>query len=162
MNAANNLLLGCFQPHHRCIDNVIHSIAGPRVREDCNTIIQQQGCVEEIGWAKITRAYNLPSKFILHTVGPTYGVLEEDLQSKQLASCYTSCLDLASRIPSIKSIAFCSISTGVFGYPKQEAAQTAIHAVEDCLEAHPRRFEILVFDVFDRHDYRIYENLLIT
>lgn len=160
VNAANVRLLGCFKPHHKCIDNIIHSFAGPRVREDCNTIIQQQGCVEEIGWAKITRAYNLPSKFILHTVGPIYGNIGNEEQSRQLSSCYNSCLDLASRIPAILSIAFCSISTGVFGYPFEKAAKVALNTVERWLRKHPKRFELIVFDVYEPRDYNAYQNLL--
>ena len=163
VNAANKSLLGCFRPFHRCIDNAIHTVAGPRLREDCNNIIENQGCPEETGWAKVTRGYNLPAKFVLHTVGP---ILDKNMtkvspkQEKELSNCYISCLNLAHQIPAIRSISFCSISTGIFGFPIVPAAKIATQTVDIWLENNPNAFDFIVFDVFSDHDYDIYENLL--
>jgi O-acetyl-ADP-ribose deacetylase (regulator of RNase III) len=163
VNAANKRLLGCFRPFHRCIDNAIHSAAGPMLREDCNTIIDRQGCLEGTGWAKITRAYNLPSKFVLHTVGPIYNKSVTEIPQKQkqeLSSCYKSCLDLASQFRSIRTIAFCCISTGAFGFPMETATQIALNTVEDWIENHPDDFDLIIFNVFSKKDYEVYEKKL--
>ena len=120
VNAANSELLGCFAPSHRCIDNCIHSMSGPRLRADCATIMDIQGCEESVGNAKATRAYNLPSRFVIHTVGPNLnedpskGAREPTERDRShLASCYVSCLDVADALPGVNNIAFCCISTGV-------------------------------------------------
>lgn len=162
VNAANKELLGCFVPFHACIDNVIHAAAGPRVREDCHTIRQRQESLEGTGMAKVTRAYNLPSKYILHTVGPMIDVDKgvSPSQEGQLAACYRSCLDLASRISDARSVAFCCISTGVFGFPQEPAGAIALKAVEDWLKGHPDVLDLIVFNVFRQDDFEIYENLL--
>jgi O-acetyl-ADP-ribose deacetylase (regulator of RNase III) len=162
VNAANSRLLGCFIPFHTCIDNVIHSAAGPRVREDCLRIIQKQGTIEETGQAKITRAYHLPSKYILHTVGP---IIEPDkevlpLQEDQLSACYRSCLDLSLCKSGIRSIAFCCISTGVFGFHQEPAARVALRTVAQWLAQHPNALDLIVFNVFRQEDFEVYENLL--
>jgi O-acetyl-ADP-ribose deacetylase (regulator of RNase III) len=143
VNAANNQMLGCFQPFHMCIDNAIHSAAGPQLREDCAIIMSAQDSLEETGKAKITRAYNLPSQFVLHTVGPIVpnGTELTEHQKKELASCYISCLELAHAIGNIKTIAFCAISTGVFGFPKTEAAKIAVNTVNNWLESHQNHFD---------------------
>jgi O-acetyl-ADP-ribose deacetylase (regulator of RNase III) len=164
VNAANKYLLGCFRPFHRCIDNAIHSAAGPMLREDCNTIINLQGCVEGTGCAKITRAYNLQSKFVLHTVGPIYNKSNGIVQQKnkqELADSYTSCLNLAKQIPSIRKVAFCSISTGEFGFPMEAATKIALDTVEEWVIKNPERFDLIIFDVFSEKDYNIYKNLII-
>jgi O-acetyl-ADP-ribose deacetylase (regulator of RNase III) len=161
VNAANSALLGCFQPFHACIDNAIHSAAGPRVREDCHAIMQLQGAPEETGRAKITRAYNLPARYILHTVGPIFR--DEDdrvFQEQQLSACYRFCLELALRVPGIRSVAFCCISTGVFGFPREPAARVALRAAEGFLNKNPDALDLLVFNVFGRDDYQAYERLL--
>lgn len=160
VNAANNTLLGCFKQFHKCIDNVIHSTAGPRLRDDCNSIIQLQKCEEGTGWAKITRAYNLPSKFVLHTVGPIFRRKDFDKQKEELAQCYISCLNLANQLPEIHSIAFCAISTGVFGFPADIAAQIALNTVDNWLTKNPNSFNTIVFDVYSKKDYDIYKNFL--
>jgi O-acetyl-ADP-ribose deacetylase (regulator of RNase III) len=163
VNAANKSLLGCFRPFHHCIDNAIHSVAGPRLRDDCNTIIKHQGCPEETGWAKITRAYNLPSKFVLHTVGPIFDKRMKTVSPKQeneLSNCYVSCLNLAKQIPTLKNIAFCSISTGIFGFPIAHAAKIALKIVDKWLKDNPNIFDYIVFNVFSQHDYQIYKILL--
>ncbi len=161
VNAANSQMLGCFQPFHKCIDNAIHAAAGPRVRDDCFAIMNKQGYQEETGRAKITRGYNLPARYILHTVGPIHhggGTLVSDEEVKQLASCYSLCLNLCLRVPSIKSIAFCSISTGVFGFPKDAAARVALRAVADWFKGHPAGLDSVVFNVFSPEDKRVYED----
>ncbi|QEN08243.1 protein-ADP-ribose hydrolase [Oceanispirochaeta crateris] len=157
VNAANSDMLGCFHPLHACIDNAIHSAAGPQLREDCHKIMKLQGIREQTGCAKITKAHNLPSKYVVHTVGP---IVESTLSEKHrslLASSYKSCLDLASNLEDIRSIAFCCISTGVFGYPKEEAAITAIKAVREWKKENPDRFDRIIFNVFTEKDYDIYK-----
>ncbi|MFC4306796.1 protein-ADP-ribose hydrolase [Cohnella boryungensis] len=162
VNAANNALLGCFQPFHACIDNAIHSAAGPRLREDCNRIMKLQGHSEPTGHAKITRAYHLPSAYVLHTVGPIVpaGSPVTERHRMLLANCYTSCLSLAAQIDSIRSIAFCAISTGVFGYPKAEAAELAVREVTNWLKQNPGRFDRIIYNAFSDEDRRIYESVL--
>jgi O-acetyl-ADP-ribose deacetylase (regulator of RNase III) len=163
VNAANEALLGCFKPFHACIDNAIHAAAGPRLREDTAIIMSIQGSSEENGRAKITRAYHLPSRFILHTVGPiSHGTPENIPEDEKalLASSYRACLDLASEVSAIRSIAFCSISTGVFGFPAKPAARIALKTVDQWLLDHPGRFDLVVFDLFSQLDYDIYRNLL--
>ncbi len=158
VNAANSSLLGCFIPHHKCIDNVIHSRAGVQVRLDCSKIMGAQGEAEPAGCAKVTRAYNLPSAYILHTVGPMVGlgVTEED--GRVLRGCYVSCLNLAEKL-GLTSIAFCCISTGVFGYPNDEAAAIAVGAVKSWLLEHGSSMRV-VFDVYLDKDLAIYKDVL--
>ena len=158
VNAANNQMLGCFQPFHACIDNAIHSAAGPQLREDCAVIMSTQGSLEDTGKAKITRAYNLPSQFVLHTVGPIVpnGTKLTKQQNEQLASCYISCLELANKMDDIKTIAFCAISTGVFGFPKTEAAKIAVNTINNWLESHQNHFDKVIFNVFSNEDYNEY------
>ncbi|MED4227838.1 MULTISPECIES: protein-ADP-ribose hydrolase [Bacillaceae] len=161
VNAANKYMLGCFQPLHACIDNVIHSAAGPQLREDCETIMSIQKELEMTGGAKITRGYNLPAKFVLHTVGPIVpkGTKLTEKQKAELASGYQSCLELANEIKTIKTIAFCAISTGVFGFPKPEAAKIAVKTVNDWLNTHSNYFEKIIFNVFSEGDYKEYFNV---
>ncbi|MFC5470923.1 protein-ADP-ribose hydrolase [Cohnella suwonensis] len=161
VNAANNQMLGCFQPFHRCIDNAIHAAAGPRLREDCEVIMSLQGYLEPTGTAKITRAYHLPSRYVLHTVGPIIpsGQVVTEEQRKQLASCYSSCLSVAAEVDDIRTIAFCGISTGVFGYPKQEAAQVAVEAVTDWLNENPGSFDRIIFNVYGEEDLDAYKRI---
>jgi O-acetyl-ADP-ribose deacetylase (regulator of RNase III) len=162
VNAANKWLLGCFRPFHPCIDNAIHSAAGPKLREDCEVIIKRQGCFEGTGWAKITKAYNLPSKYVLHTVGPIFDENSRKCspsQEEELSNCYISCLNLAHRM-SIRSIAFCSISTGIFGFPIISATQIALQTVEKWIEKNSDAFDLIVFNVFSKEDYNTYESVL--
>jgi O-acetyl-ADP-ribose deacetylase (regulator of RNase III) len=160
VNAANKYMLGCFQPLHACIDNAIHSAAGPQLREDCDVIMSFQGELEETGGAKITRGYNLPAKFVVHTVGPIVpkGTELTEIQKKELASCYKSCLEVANEIGEIKTIAFCAISTGVFGFPKPDAANIGVKTVNDWLNTHSNHFEKIIFNVFSEGDYKEYIN----
>ena len=161
VNAANSKLLGCFIPMHNCIDNAIHSAAGIQLREECNAIMKTQGVDEEIGQAKITGAYNLPSKYVIHTVGPAIpqGTLPSDDDCKKLASCYKSCLDIADS-NKLESIAFCSISTGVFNFPQELAAEIAIDTVTDYLNSNETTLKCVVFDVFSNSSYLTYKKLL--
>ena len=159
VNAANNSLLGCFIPHHKCIDNVIHSRAGVQVRLDCSKIMGAQGEAEPSGCAKITLAYNLPSKYILHTVGPMVGVRVTDEDCRVLRNCYISCLNLAREM-GLHTVAFCCISTGIFGFPGDEAAAIAVGAVKGwLLEADGCDMRV-VFDVYLDRDLAIYRDVL--
>jgi len=157
VNAANDRMLGCFQPLHNCIDNVIHSAAGPLLREDCRKIMEFSRKPEQTGDAKITRAYNLPAGYVLHTVGP---IIENDpvseFQKDQLASCYRSCLSLANQIQEIRSIAFPCISTGVFNFPGELASKTAIETVDEWLSSSPHHFTHVIFNVFLEEDFDYY------
>lgn len=158
VNAGNSALLGCFIPCHGCIDNAIHSSAGIQLRLECERIMEQQGTEEPTGKAKITRGYNLPSKYILHTVGPIiYGDLTQN-DRLMLASCYRSCLELAENY-NLKSIAFCCISTGEFHFPNEIAGQIAIDTVTDYLKTTHSEMEV-VFNVFKEEDWEIYQGLL--
>jgi O-acetyl-ADP-ribose deacetylase (regulator of RNase III) len=160
VNAANDRMLGCFQPLHNCIDNVIHSAAGPLLREDCKTIMDIQQSREQTGDAKITRAYNLPSKYVLHTVGPiVQGADVSEEQKEQLSSCYKSCLSLAAEIKEIKSIAFPCISTGVFNFPQILAAEIAVRAVDEWLNSHSLVFSHIIFNVFLEEDFSCYAGI---
>lgn len=158
VNAANSGLTGCYIPNHSCIDNCIHTFAGVQLRNKCRDIIYKQGHYEETGKAKITSAYNLPSKYILHTVGPIINneVREED--KILLKSCYESCLNIAIE-NDIKSIAFCCISTGEFHFPNKEAARIAIDTVNEYKTNNNLDMKI-IFNVFKDEDNLIYERLL--
>lgn len=160
VNAANSQMLGCFVPGHSCIDNAIHSAAGLELRVACYRLMQVQGHEEETGKAKITGGYNLPAKHVIHTVGPIvqWHVTKED--RNLLASCYRSCLELAEE-NKLHSIAFCCISTGVFHYPHEDAAETAVRTVQQYLGEHPdTTIEKVIFNVFKEEDKAIYERLL--
>jgi O-acetyl-ADP-ribose deacetylase (regulator of RNase III) len=160
-NAANNALLGCFQPFHNCIDNAIHSCAGPRLRDDCEKIMRLQGQPEDTRHAKLTRAYHLPSRYVAHTVGPIVGSGQPSpRQAAELANCYTNTLDTCAQLGDIRSVAFCCISTGVFGYPQEKAAGVAIRAVEQWRLDHPRStIDTVIFNVFRDDDREIYMRL---
>ena len=161
-NAANDALLGCFLPFHACIDNVIHSCAGPRLRDDCATIMRLQGHREETGQAKLTRAYHLPSQYVAHTVGPIVaGGRPTRRQQDQLADCYGSVLDACSRWGDIRSLAFCCISTGEFGYPQNLAAEVALRTVADWRLDNPDSpLATVIFNVFRDDDLDIYRRTL--
>lgn len=159
VNAANGQLLGCFQPCHSCIDNIIHTMSGVQLRLACHEIMQKQGHEEPAGQAKITPGFNLPCRYVIHTVGPIVsGPLTQTLE-KLLASCYRSCLDLA-RENKAGSIAFCCISTGVFSFPQQRAAEIAVQTVTDWLDENPDGVSRVIFNVFKDMDREIYEQLL--
>ena len=158
VNAANSGMTGCWQPCHACIDNCIHTFAGIQLRAVCASIMQKQGHEEPTGQAKITPAFNLPCKFVLHTVGPIiYGALTER-DCDLLASCYKSCLDLASE-NGVESIAFCCISTGVFRFPAEKAAEIAVKTVRGWKDGHKSDIKV-VFNVFSEKDELIYQKIL--
>ena len=134
VNAANSALRGCFVPCHSCIDNIIHSVSGIQLRLACDELMTRQGYDEPVGKAKITPAFNLPCRYVLHTVGPiVHGQLTEQ-HCRQLADCYRSCMGLAAD-NGLKSIAFCCISTGEFHFPQKKAAEIAVQAVTEFLQA---------------------------
>lgn len=158
VNAANSSLRGCFIPCHSCVDNIIHSVSGIQLRLACDRIMKEQGYDEPTGRAKITPAYNLPSRYVIHTVGPIVTGRLTDKHCRQLADCYQSCLELAAK-NGLKSIAFCCISTGEFHFPRERAAEIAVQTVVDYLTA-DRRIEKVVFNVFKQEDYGIYRKLM--
>jgi O-acetyl-ADP-ribose deacetylase (regulator of RNase III) len=160
VNAANGELLGCFRPFHACIDNAIHSAAGPRLREDCGSIMRTQGHDEPTGHAKATRGYNLPARYVLHTVGPIVNGPLQPGHERALASCYRACLDLTAQLDGVRSVAFCAISTGVFGFPKPPAARIALDAAATWLREHPGALDLIVFNVFGDEDRKVYESAL--
>lgn len=158
VNAANRQMLGCFVPCHPCIDNAIHTYSGVQLRLECDRIMSEQQSEEPIGRAKITKAYNLPCRYVLHTVGP---VIYRDVSEKDcilLSSCYHACLDLAVAY-NLKSVAFCCISTGEFHFPNKLAAEIAIQTVKEYQEKNPDTIEV-IFNVFKDIDYEIYNSLL--
>ena len=161
VNAANSALLGCFVPMHRCIDNAIHSAAGVQLRLACDRLMQAQGHPEPTGRAKITDGYNLPARYVLHTVGPIVRDTEPTpRQERQLADCYRSCLALADA-HDLQSIAFCCISTGEFGFPQKRAAEIAVSTVRAYLDATVATgINSVIFNVFKDDDLSIYRNLL--
>ena len=156
VNAANSAMLGCFVPLHKCIDNAIHSASGTRLRLYCNDIMK--GNLEKTGSCLITPAFNLPSKYVLHTVGPIIKNEVSKNDEELLYKCYKSCLETAKN-NNIKSIAFCSISTGEFRFPNELASYIAVKAVRYFLENTGYNIKI-VFNVFKDLDYRLYNNIL--
>ena len=161
VNAANSQMLGCFHPLHRCIDNAIHSAAGVQLREECYQMMLQQGHEEPTGQAKITKAYNLPCKYVIHTVGPIIpNGIPTEFQKEQLASCYRSIMACADE-NRLESIAFCCISTGEFRFPNQLATEIAVRTVNDYLTEHPDcSIKQVVFNVFKDVDKEIYQRVL--
>ena len=158
VNAANSGMTGCYIPNHRCIDNAIHTFAGVELRLTCEQLMEQQGYPEPTGQAKITPAFNLPCRYVLHTVGPIISgrVTKED--KELLASCYHSCLELAAE-NSLESVAFCCISTGEFHFPNEQAAEIAVRTVKEFLKKQTSVKKV-IFNVFKDLDKAIYEKLL--
>lgn len=158
VNAANSGMLGCFLPGHWCIDNAIHTYAGVQLRLECAAVMDSQGYPEPPGRAKITRAYNLPAKYVLHTVGPVVDGPLTGEHRRLLADCYRSCLRLADR-RGLKSVAFCCISTGEFRFPQDQAAAIAVDTVKETLRQ-CRHVDKIIFNVFTQEDEQIYRRLL--
>ena len=156
VNAANSGMTGCWQPCHSCIDNCIHTFAGVRLRYKCSQIMQAQGHEEPTGKAKITPAYNLPCDYVIHTVGPIVQEQLTDGHCRLLESSYQSCLELAVQ-NGIGSIAFCCISTGVFGFPQDRAAEIAVRTVREFRQRNDIK---VIFNVFKEDDHEIYKRLL--
>lgn len=164
VNAANSRMLGCFVPCHRCIDNAIHSAAGMQLREACSHIMQERRMrygsqyEEPVGTATLTKAYNLPCDYVIHTVGPiVYGQLTEALK-EELRRCYESVLQCCAE-NGIRSVAFCCISTGEFHFPNEEAGKIAVKAVTDFLRVHADAMDRVIFNVFKEEDREIYERI---
>ena len=158
VNACNCDLLGCFYPNHKCIDNAIHTFSGIQLRLACNEIMVKQGHKEETGKAKITLAFNLPCKYVIHTVGP---IVRGRLSKKDcdlLKSCYLSSLEIAEK-NRLNSIAFCCISTGEFHFPNDKASEIAINTVKKYKEKTHSKIKV-IFNVFKDKDYEIYRKLL--
>lgn len=159
VNAANSQMLGCFVPCHGCIDNAIHSAAGLQLREECRRIMAEQGRPEPNGRARLTEGYNLPARYVLHTVGPIVRGRVTGENRRELASCYRACLELAAE-HGLRSVAFCCISTGEFHFPNQEAAEIAVRTVREFLEQQTTSVERVIFNVFKDLDAAIYRRLL--
>ncbi|MDO5293963.1 MAG: protein-ADP-ribose hydrolase [bacterium] len=164
VNAANSQMLGCFVPCHKCIDNAIHSAAGVELREACNQYMVQKRKVtpmyeEPTGKAMVTLGFNLPAKYVIHTVGPIVQWRVTDRLRQDLKNCYISCLTAAME-KGIRSIAFCCISTGEFRFPNEDAAEIAVETVKEFLGKHEEAFDRVIFNVFKDVDKQIYESLL--
>ena len=158
VNAANSGMTGCYIPNHRCIDNAIHTFAGVELRLACAELMEQQGCPEPTGRAKITPAFNLPCRYVLHTVGPIIDGRVTKADKELLASCYRSCLALAAE-NNLESVAFCCISTGEFHFPNEQAAEIAVRTVKEFLKKQTSVKKV-IFNVFKDLDKAIYAKLL--
>ena len=158
VNAANSGMTGCYIPNHRCIDNAIHTYAGVELRLACEELMEQQGYPEPTGQAKITPAFNLPCRFVLHTVGPIINGRVTEKDKSRLESCYRSCLELAAE-NGLESVAFCCISTGEFHFPNELAAEIAMRTVREFLKKQTSVKKV-IFNVFKDLDKAIYEKLL--
>ena len=158
VNAANPGMTGCYIPTHRCIDNAIHTFAGVELRLTCEQLMEQQGYPEPTGQAKITPAFNLPCRYVLHTVGPIISGIVTKEDKELLASCYRSCLELAAE-NGLESVAFCCISTGEFHFPNDLAAEIAVRTVKEFLKKQTSVKKV-IFNVFKDLDKAIYEKLL--
>lgn len=158
VNAANSGMTGCYIPNHRCIDNAIHTFAGMQLRLVCENLMEQQGYPEPAGGAKITPAFNLPSRYVLHTVGPVISGKVKKYERELLASCYRSCLELAAK-NKLESVAFCCISTGEFHFPNELAAEIAVQSVKKFFRLQTGVKKV-IFNVFKDLDKNIYQKLL--
>lgn len=158
VNAANSGMTGCYIPNHRCIDNAIHTFAGMQLRLICENLMEQQGYPEPAGGAKITPAFNLPSRYVLHTVGPVISGKVKKHERELLASCYRSCLELAAK-NKLESVAFCCISTGEFHFPNELAAEIAVQSIKKFFKLQTGVKKV-IFNVFKDLDKNIYQKLL--
>lgn len=158
VDADNSALLGCFCPCHGCVDNAIHSAAGLQLRDECGRIMRAQGHPEPAGQAKLTGGYNLPARYVLHTVGPVVQGRVTRRDREELASCYRSCLRLAAE-HGLESVAFCCISTGEFHFPNQEAARIAVETVTEFLRG-DSVIRKVIFNVFTDTDEAVYRRAL--
>ena len=157
VNACNEYLLGCFNPTHRCIDNTIHSFAGMQLREECNN--NMKGKTLPNGEVVLTSAYNLPSKYIIQTVGPQVNGVPSKKDKEDLKKCYYNSLELCKE-KGFKTIAFPCIATGLYGFPKEEASKIAISTIKEYLKDNPNLFSHIIFNVFKDEDLKIYNNNL--
>ena len=165
VNAANSAMLGCFQPCHSCIDNCIHTYAGVELRAECarqmDTLRRSRGRRYEQPTAvpMLTEGYNLPAKKIVHIVGPIVDGQLTQRHEAELAACYRNTLELCAE-NNLRSVAFCGISTGVFRFPKQRAAEIAVQTVTDWLTASPDAMDRVIFAVLSDRSREIYESIL--
>ena len=159
VNAANSQGLGCFVPCHKCIDNQIQTYAGVSLRLECNDVMKELNYNLPTGKAFITKGYNLPSKYVIHTVGPIIYSEVTELEEKQLADCYINSLRLAIQ-NNIRTIAFPCISTGEFRFPKAKACEIAVETVKEFLKENGDKFDKIVFNVYGEEDYYEYRKLL--
>lgn len=166
VNAANSQMLGCFQPLHGCIDNIIHTMAGVQLRLECNRQMEDLRRIHGSNYDQptavpmITPGYALPAKHVIHVVGPIVTPFLQQKHRDQLAECYRACLDLAAK-NGCESIAFCCISTGVFMFPQDKAAEIAVRTVKEWLDEHPDScMKKVLFNVFKDSDLDYYQKLL--
>ncbi|WP_461206608.1 protein-ADP-ribose hydrolase [Clostridium sp. DL1XJH146] len=164
VNAANSQMLGCFVPCHGCIDNAIHSVSGVQLREVCNEYMQKKrkntvNYEEPTGSAMLTKGFNLPCQYVLHTVGPIVGNRLNNSLKQDLKNCYKGCLTIALE-NGVRSLAFCCISTGEFRFPNDEAAKIAIESINEFMEQNIDSIDRIVFNVFKDIDYELYKQLL--
>lgn len=166
VNAANSQMLGCFVPCHKCIDNAIHSAAGIELRAECSHKMNQKRSKfglqyeEPTGQAMLTKGYNLPAQYVIHTVGPIVGYGMTVKLRQDLRNCYESVLKCC-RDNKIRSVALCCISTGEFHFPNDEAAKIAVETVTSVLEKNESEFDRIIFNVFKDIDKEYYEKLLL-
>ncbi len=160
VNAANSQGLGCFVPCHNCIDNQINTYAGIRLRQECDKHMKTINYNLPTGEAFTTKAYNLPAQHVIHTVGPIITSTVTEKQQQQLANCYTNVLNQAKQ-NNIKTVAFCSISTGEFRFPKDTASRIAIRTVDQFL-GQEDSFEKIIFNVYSDDDKNVYEKTIRT
>ena len=165
VNAANSQMLGCFVPCHKCIDNAIHSAAGIQLREECNCYMNRRKMQygsryeEPTGQAVLTKGYNLPAEYVIHTVGPIVGGVLNDGHRQALRNCYKNILKCCVE-NGIRSVVFCCISTGEFHFPGDKAAKIAVETVTDFLKERELKFDRIVFNVFKDVDRELYEKEL--
>ncbi len=165
VNAANSQMLGCFIPMHTCIDNCIHTFAGIQLRAECNRQMNRmrmkygQNYEQPTAVPMLTDAYNLPAKKVIHIVGPVVNGKLTPALEQELADCYTNTLDLCAERNGLRSVAFCCISTGVFHFPPERAAQITAKTVRKWLADHDGALERVIFNVFRDQDRDIYEHL---
>lgn len=159
VNPANSEGLGCFNPTHKCLDNIIGTNAGVSLRLECWEVMKTKNNYLAPGDCMITKGYNLPSKYVIHTVGPMiqHTVTEKDRNT--LRNCYYNSLELAHQ-NHLKTIAFPCIATGLFGYPKEEASLIAIQTIKDYIQKYPNNFDTIIFNVFTEEDLEIYQKNL--
>jgi O-acetyl-ADP-ribose deacetylase (regulator of RNase III) len=171
VNPCNNALLGCFLPEHKCLDNILHGAAGPRLRIQCAKMLRDLGISEDVnGQCRVTPGYELPATSVFHTVGPCLIEFRSPnppraptpVDRAELRSCYETCYKAAMDM-GVKSLAFCCISTGIFGYPAEEAAAIAVSTVRKLQEetrANGAAPPHVIFNVFKDEDRDIYGALV--
>lgn len=157
VNAANSALLGCFHPNHGCVDNAIHTFAGVELRAECAKLMQAQGKREEVGSVKTTLGYNLPCKYVLHTVAPCVWGELTGRHERELISCYRACLEAADKA-GLSSLAFCCLGTGEFNFPNERAAELAVSTVYAYVRQTQSPIKT-VFNVYKEVDFEIYKSL---